>query len=187
MIRRYETVFIVRTDLSLDEISGVTDRYAGIIGDMNGTIIKVENWGKRRLAYPIEKKREGFYVRIDFVAPHEVVSEVERNFKIDENILRFQTVKLADTVDMEEIEREIAEARRKEEEQQAEEQKRAEERKRAEEQKKAEEQKEETVSEPAPEEATVLEDPDGGDIKAEEENAQESAPVETDDERAKEE
>ena len=109
MMRRYETIFIVRADLQPDEAAGVIDRYTGIIGDMDGTIIKVENWGKRRLAYPIEKKREGVYVRVDFAARYEVVSEVERNFKIDENILRFQTVKLADAVDMEEIEREIAE------------------------------------------------------------------------------
>ena len=144
MIRRYETVFIVRADLQPDEAAGVVDRYAGIIGDMSGTIIKVEHWGKRRLAYPIEKRREGVYVRFDFAARYEVVSEVERNFKIDEHILRFQTVKLADAVDMEEIEREIAEARRKEEEQRAEEaRKREEELKREEERKKEEEQKKE--------------------------------------------
>ncbi|MBW2675541.1 MAG: 30S ribosomal protein S6, partial [Deltaproteobacteria bacterium] len=112
MLRRYETIFIVRTDLQSDEVGPLVDRYTGIIDGMDGTIIEVDNWGKRRLAYPIEKRREGVYVRVDFVARYKVVTEVERNFKIDDNILRFQTVKLSDKVDMEAIKQEIADARK---------------------------------------------------------------------------
>ena len=116
MLRRYETIFITRADLQSDEMGNLIDRYTGIITDMDGKIIKVENWGKRRLAYPIEKRREGVYVRIDFAAQYKVVTEAERNFKIDDNVLRFQTVKLSDKVDLEEIEREIADTLKKEEE-----------------------------------------------------------------------
>jgi len=177
MLRRYETIFIVRADLQSDEITSLVDRYTGIIVDMDGKIVKIENWGKRRLAYPIEKRREGFYVRVDFVAQYKVVTEVERNFKIDDNILRFQTVKLSDKVDMEEVEREIADAQKREEEQKKEEAR-----------KREEEQKEEAVSEPVAEEVGVSEDPDSQDAKADdEEGAQETSPVETDEERAKEE
>jgi len=177
MLRRYETIFIVRADLQSDETGSLIDRYAGIIEGMDGTIIEVENWGKRRLAYPIEKKREGVYVRIDFVAQDKVVTEVERNFRIDESILRFQTVKLSDKVDMEAIEREIADARKREEDQKKEETR-----------KREEEQKEEAISEPAREEVGASEDPDSQDAKADDEKgAQETSPVETDEERAKEE
>jgi len=188
MLRRYETIFIVRTDLQSDETGDLIGRYTGIIEGMDGTIVKVENWGKRRLAYPIEKRREGVYVRIDFVAQYRVVSEVERNFKIDEYILRFQTVKLSDKVDMEEIEREMADARKKEEEQEKEEARKREEARKEEEAQKEEGPKEEAVSEPVREEGVVSEDPDSQDAKADvKESAQETSPVEADEERAKEE
>ena len=213
MLRRYETIFIVRADLQSDEASSLVDRYAGIIGGMDGTIVEVDNWGKRRLAYPIEKMREGVYVRIDFVAQDTVVTEVERNFKIDENILRFQTVKLSDKVDMEAIKQEIADALKRKEEQKKEAERRVEEAKKREEEQKEEarkkeeeqkeeeqkederkedeqkedEQKEEAISEPANEEVEVSESPDSQDAKTDEEGAQETSPVETDEERAKEE
>ncbi|MBN2397973.1 MAG: 30S ribosomal protein S6 [Deltaproteobacteria bacterium] len=176
-MRRYETIFIVRADLQSDETGDLIGRYAGIIEGMDGTIVKIENWGKRRLAYPIEKRREGVYVRIDFVAQYKVVSEVERNFKIDDNILRFQTVKLSDRVDMEEVEREIADAHKREEEQKKEEAR-----------KREEDQKKEAVSEPAHEEVEPSEganDHDAG--TGDEESAQDSSPAEADAGRAKEE
>lgn len=176
MLRRYETIFIVRADLQSDEMSSRIDHYAEIITGMNGTIVKVENWGRRRLAYPIEKRREGVYIRIDFVAQFKAVSEVERNFKIDENVMRFQTVKLEDKVNMEEIEREIADALKKEEEQ------------RKEEQKKEELKTEETVSKTADEEAETPEGPDSKNSETGNEDvAQDSVPVETDEEKAEEE
>ena len=177
MLRRYETIFIVRADLQSDEMNSLIDRYAGIIASMDGKTVKVENWGKRRLAYPIEKMREGVYVRIDFVAQFKVVSEVERNFKIDDNVIRFQTVKLSDKVDLEEIEREIEDARKKEEDQRKEELKKEEELK-----------KKETVSETAAEEVETPEESDGKESEAGDEDvAQDAAPVEADEERAEEE
>lgn len=197
MLRRYETIFIMRSDLQSDEMSSLIDRYAGIIVSLDGKTIKVENWGKRRLAYPIEKMQDGVYVRIDFVALHKVVIEIERNFKIDDNVLRFQTVKLSDKVDMEEIEREIADTLKKEEERKKEEQrkeeKRKEEQEKEEQEKEAvipepvipeavaeEQEKEEVIPEPAVSEA-VAEEPDGKEV------AQETSSVETDEKKAEEE
>ena len=177
MLRRYETIFIARSDLQSDEINDLIDRYAGIIASMDGKTVKVENWGKRRLAYPIEKMREGVYVRIDFVAQFKVVSEVERNFKIDDSVIRFQTVKLSDKVDLEEIEREIEDARKKKEELRKEELKKQEELK-----------KKETVSETAAEEVEIPEESDSKESEAGDEDvAQEASPVEADEERAEEE
>ena len=174
MLRRYETIFISRADLPSDEAGGLIDRYTGIIEGMDGTVIKVENWGKRRLAYPIEKKRDGVYVRIDFAAQYKVVTEVERNLRIDDTILRFQTVKLSDKVDMAEIEREMAEAREKEEAL-----------KREKEQK---EQKETALSEPAGEEIAGSEGPDSPEPEVAEEKApEETSPAETDQEGVREE
>ncbi|NQU03137.1 MAG: 30S ribosomal protein S6 [Syntrophaceae bacterium] len=113
-MRRYETIFISTADLSSDERDGVIEKYKKIIEDLDGRIVKVENWGKRRLAYQIKKRREGVYILIDFGGEHAVIQELERNFKIDERILRYQSVKLSDKVDPEELEREIEEARKKE-------------------------------------------------------------------------
>ncbi|HOO90155.1 MAG TPA: 30S ribosomal protein S6 [Syntrophales bacterium] len=176
MLRRYETIFIMRGDLQSDEIGSLIDRYAGIITNMDGKTVKVENWGKRRLAYPIEKRKEGVYVRIDFAATYKVVSELERNFKIDDNVIRFQTVKLSDKVDLEEIEREIENARKKEEDQRKEALKREEELK-----------EKEPVSETTAEETETPEETDGKDSETGNEDvAQDSAPIETEEEKGEE-
>lgn len=114
IVRRYETIFIIHADLSSDEITALVDRYAAIITSFKGTIVKIDNWGKRRLAYQIEKRREGVYYLFDYVSGNEAVSELERNFKIDDKVMRYQTVKLSDKVDMDEIEKEIAAAQKKE-------------------------------------------------------------------------
>jgi len=113
-VRRYETIFIIHADLSSDEITALVDRYAAIITTYKGTIVKIDNWGKRRLAYYIEKRREGVYYLFDYVSGSDAVAELERNFKIDEKVMRYQTVKLSDKVDMDEIEKEIAAAQKKE-------------------------------------------------------------------------
>ena len=195
MLRRYETIFITRADLQSDEMGNLIDRYTGIITDMDGKIIKVENWGKRRLAYPIEKRREGVYVRIDFAAQYKVVTEAERNFKIDDNVLRFQTVKLSDKVDLEEIEREIADTLKKEEELEKEKQ-RKEELKKEEELKKKEPVSEaiaeepgkgEVISEPAVSEA-VAEEPDSKEVETDDEKVvQETSSAKTDEKKVEEE
>ena len=110
-MRRYEVVYISQDDLSDDEFEVQLERYKSIIADMGGTVVKVDKWGKRRLAYPIKKRRDGVYVLIDFVGESKIVSELERNFRIDDKILRFISVKTNDKVDPEEIEREIAQER----------------------------------------------------------------------------
>lgn len=115
-LRRYETIFIVRADMSVDETEELIERYKTIVTSHEGSMIKIEKWGKRKLAYPIEKRKEGFYVLFDFGGEREVVSEIERNFKIDDKVVRYQTVKIADSITQEEIEQELAEAKRKAEE-----------------------------------------------------------------------
>lgn len=110
-MRRYETIFIALADLSSEEIDSVIERYETIITSLEGVVVKVDKWGKRKLAYPIQKRNDGNYILIEFVGEHKVLVEFERNLKYDENILRFQSVNLSDKVDMEEIEREIADAK----------------------------------------------------------------------------
>ncbi len=114
-LRRYETILIAHVDLSEDELSNLIDRYGGIVTGQKGILVKVERWGKRRLAYLIRKQARGFYILIDYAGVSAVVNELERNLKIDDKILKFMTVLKADTVDPEALEQEIASAAGKEE------------------------------------------------------------------------
>ena len=109
-MRRYETVVIVPADLSDDDITTLIDRYKSIISNHKGLVVKVEKWGKRKLAYEIKKHNKGFYLLIDFAGLSAVVAELERNLKIDDKILKFMTVKKNDQVVLAEIEKEIAAA-----------------------------------------------------------------------------
>jgi len=107
-LRRYETIFISYHDLPEDEITALIERYCGIIKDRKGTVIKAEKWGKRKLAYEIKKQSRGFYVLIDFAGSTDVVTELERNLKIGDKIVKFMTVKTRDSITAEEIEKEMA-------------------------------------------------------------------------------
>jgi len=112
-LRRYETIFITLADLPSEELENLINRYKDIIASMGGVVVFVNVWGKRRLAYEIRKNRDGIYVLVNFVGENAVLAEFERNMKFDEHILRAQSVKLNDKVDMAEIESEIEEARKK--------------------------------------------------------------------------
>jgi small subunit ribosomal protein S6 len=105
-LKRYEIPFIVHTDLTEEEINSLIDRYRTIITDLKGIIVKIEKWGKRKLAYEIKKQTNGFYILLDFVGQSNIIAEMERNFKIDDKILKYMTVKKEDRVDLEKIEKE---------------------------------------------------------------------------------
>jgi small subunit ribosomal protein S6 len=107
-LRRYESVMIVPADLPDDEITGLIDRYKSIITNHTGLVMKVEKWGKRKLAYEIKKHNRGFYMLIDFAGQSAAVADLERNLKIDDKILKFMTVKKDDKVILADLEREIA-------------------------------------------------------------------------------
>lgn len=110
-MKRYELIFIALSDLSKDEIDTLIDRYKDIVSRYKGTVVKVEKWGIRKLAYKIEKQGKGFYTLMDFVGDAATVNEVERNFKFDDKVLRFLTIKKADAVNLKEIENEMSGAR----------------------------------------------------------------------------
>ncbi len=105
-MKRYETLFIVQVDLPTDELNSLVDRYAAIVTALKGTIIKIEKWGKRRLAYEIKKQTNGYYVLIDFAGKSAINDELERNFKIDDRVLKFMTIMKEDNVDLAKIEKE---------------------------------------------------------------------------------
>ncbi|MCL5808439.1 MAG: 30S ribosomal protein S6 [Deltaproteobacteria bacterium] len=118
-MRRYETILIAHVDLSEDELSALITRYGGIVTGQKGILVKVERWGKRKLAYMIGKQARGFYILIDYAGVSDVVTELERNLKIDDKILKFMTVLKAERVDREALEKEIADALQKDEKKEA--------------------------------------------------------------------
>jgi small subunit ribosomal protein S6 len=107
-MNRYETVFIINPDLGEDEVQNVVTKFTGIISSQNGVQLKLEDWGRRRLAYKIEKFSQGYYILADFAGMPAGVAELERNLKIDDRIIRFLSVKTGENVNVEALQSEIA-------------------------------------------------------------------------------
>lgn len=90
----YETVFIARQELSAQQVEELTTQYSKIITDTKGKVLKTENWGLRTLAYRIQKNRKGHYVLIESDVESAAIQEVERQMRLDENVLRYLTMRL---------------------------------------------------------------------------------------------
>jgi small subunit ribosomal protein S6 len=90
----YETVLIARQDLSAQQVEELKNKSCKILEDLGGKIHKTEDWGLRSLAFRIKKNRKGHYVLIESDAPAEAVHEMERTFRLNEDILRYMTIKL---------------------------------------------------------------------------------------------
>ncbi len=99
-MRRYESVLILDPQLSDEDVQNFTDRYSGLIKEGGGEIIRVQDWGQRRLAYLVKKRDTGRYLLLDYVGMPAVLNEVERQFKISEQVLKFISVMLDDNVDL---------------------------------------------------------------------------------------
>ncbi|MFM6933978.1 MAG: 30S ribosomal protein S6 [Flavobacteriales bacterium] len=90
----YETVFILTPVLSDDQAKEAVQKFEGEIKSLGGSIKHSENWGLRKLAYPIQKKSTGFYFLVEFQGEGKVVADFELMMKRDERVLRFLTVKM---------------------------------------------------------------------------------------------
>ena len=91
MMNKYETVFILTPVLSDAQMKEAVDKFTGILKEQGAEIVNVENWGLRKLAYPIQKKSTGFYNLVEFEAKPEVIETLEINFRRDERVIRFLT------------------------------------------------------------------------------------------------
>lgn len=89
----YETVFIARQELSQKQVENLTESLSEIITAGGGKIHKTENWGLRNLAYRIKKNRKGHYVLIESDTPAPALLEMERNMRLNEDILRYMSVR----------------------------------------------------------------------------------------------
>jgi small subunit ribosomal protein S6 len=106
-MRRYETIFIVRPNVTEDEVEAVINKTSSIIEGDGGTIFRIDKWGLKKLAYLIKKENQGYYVYVDYASIPASVSEMERIFRIDDKVLKYLTVKLDDSCDPEAIKEEL--------------------------------------------------------------------------------
>lgn len=97
--REYETIYVLRGNTTNEQVAEINERVKGIIEGMGGKIIKVDNWGKRRLAYEIKKERKGIYLYWLYLATRGVVEEVERNMRMLDLVVRYLSVKVDDNID----------------------------------------------------------------------------------------
>ncbi len=97
--REYETIYILRPDVSNDAAEKIVERAKDVIGRLDGTLTKLDNWGKRRLAYPIHKNTRGIFVYLKYVGFNDLVAELERNLRLLDEVVRFQTVLLDEDID----------------------------------------------------------------------------------------
>jgi small subunit ribosomal protein S6 len=97
--REYETIYILRHDVDNDAAEKVVDRAKDVIKRLDGTLTKLDNWGKRKLAYPIQKNSRGIFVYLKYVGFSDLVAELERNLRLLDEVVRFQTVLLEEDID----------------------------------------------------------------------------------------
>lgn len=94
MKKPYETTFIVDAHLSNEQIESTINKYSKFIADNGGSIKLTDRWGKRRLAYEISKKQYGYYVYIRFDADGDLIQTLEREYKLDDTIIRYLTLRV---------------------------------------------------------------------------------------------
>ena len=100
-LREYETIFLVKPDLTDDNVDRVKERVRGIVGREGGKLIRFTVWGKKKTAYPVAKQPRAIYVHTHFLGDTKLVAEIERNLRNYDEVTRFITSKLADEVDPE--------------------------------------------------------------------------------------
>jgi small subunit ribosomal protein S6 len=98
--REYETIYILRPNTPNEGVAEVNTRIKGIIEGMGGKILKVDNWGKRRLAYEVAKERKGIYLYWQYLAQPGTVEECERNLRMLDSVIRYLTTKVDVNIDI---------------------------------------------------------------------------------------
>ncbi len=90
--REYETIYILRPDIDADGADKIGTRLAEVVTRESGRLTRVESWGRRRLAYDIGKQRRGVYMYLKYLGGGKVVSEIERNLRLSDGVIKYQTV-----------------------------------------------------------------------------------------------
>ncbi|MBI4509251.1 MAG: 30S ribosomal protein S6 [Deltaproteobacteria bacterium] len=97
--REYETIYILRSDTPNESVGQVNSKVRHIVENMGGKILRLDNWGKRKLAYEVRKQLKGIYLYWHYLAAPGVVEELERNLRMWDNVIRYYTVKVDENID----------------------------------------------------------------------------------------
>src|SRR5712692_3571106 len=97
-MRIYEELFIVKPDVPEEEVDQLIEQMKLVVSNSGGTVDKVDKWGKRKLAYRVDKYREGIYVLFQFSAAPETVKEFERRLRVADQVIKFLTVRIDETL-----------------------------------------------------------------------------------------
>jgi small subunit ribosomal protein S6 len=106
----YESVLIARQDLGASQVNALVEELTGVIKAEGGEVVKVDNWGLKNLAYRIKKNRKGYYVLLDIVAPAQAITEYERRVRLNEDVIRYMTVRVEEFNNEVASDEEVAEA-----------------------------------------------------------------------------
>ncbi|PID75737.1 MAG: 30S ribosomal protein S6 [Deltaproteobacteria bacterium] len=115
IMRRYETIAILRPSAGEETINKIIDLTTGIIADENGSIIELSKWGVKKLAYLIKKESLGNYIFFDYAATPEAVAEIERRYRIEDAVIKYMTIKTAASISESEIEEASVSAQKRQE------------------------------------------------------------------------
>ncbi len=88
-MNKYESIYVLRPTMEEEAVKAIVERFSNLVVSEGGTLENVDEWGKRRLAYPIQDFREGYYVLMNFSANPEFPSELERIYKITDDVIRY--------------------------------------------------------------------------------------------------
>jgi small subunit ribosomal protein S6 len=113
-MRRYETIFILGPNVGEEEINRIVESTTQIILDQEGTVIELNKWGMKKLAYLIKKESLGYYVYCEYAGTPAAVAEIERKFRIDDLVLKYMTIKTADSITEEQVQQAVADVSAKE-------------------------------------------------------------------------
>lgn len=106
LMREYETLYILRPDLAEDAIAKLNERLTGVLDREGAKVLRLDIWGKKKLSYEVKKNPKGVYVHLSYLGQPQVVSEFERNLRMIEPVIKYQTIRIAENVD---VERRVAE------------------------------------------------------------------------------
>jgi small subunit ribosomal protein S6 len=100
-MRYYETLYLINPNLADDEYRDVIAKFNGLVEKNKGVVIKVDEWGKKALAYRVKKFHKGYYVLLQYCGEPGIIAELRRDLRLDDRVLKYQTVKLSDRADPE--------------------------------------------------------------------------------------
>ncbi len=115
-MRYYETLCLINPDLGDEDYKEVITKFSNLVEKNNGTVIKVDEWGKKPLAYTVRRHDKGYYILMEYCGETGINAELERDLRLDDRILKYQTVKLSDKADPEALKAKAEALRSKEEE-----------------------------------------------------------------------